>query len=276
MNSITDYEISQLPPPPQEWIDEMDAELIETTFGKITIKQLIADSLEELDRSFWNVVGEGNVDSNEYEFFVNNYISDIDAIDDTFLDEERQTKLFRMVCNMFIEINKKAEEEKAEKAKKKKQDKQDKIDLRNYYYSKFINKMGYQRQLDLIKKHLNINLPYKRHPKIIRDIIECYLNNYQGYHCIYRKGTRLQHFAGWDDVPDQSNPMELKTKKELRTFFKNDMIKLYSNDGEKEIKLSNSFDWKERFEMGSLEYELETEKDIEMWSKFKKGLIKIF
>ena len=120
MNSITDYEISQLPPPPQEWIDEMDAELIETTFGKITIKQLIADSLEELDRSFWSAVSEGNVDSNEYEFFVNNYISDIDAIDDTLLDEERQTKLFRMVCNMFIEINKKAEEEKAEKAKKKK------------------------------------------------------------------------------------------------------------------------------------------------------------
>ena len=54
------------------------------------------------------------------------------------------------------------------------------------------------------------------------------------------------------------------------------MIKLYSNDGEKEIKLFKSFDWKERFEMGSLEYELETEKDIEMWSKFKKGLIKIF
>tara|TARA_R110001632_G_scaffold187654_1_gene308065 strand:+ start:40 stop:417 length:378 start_codon:yes stop_codon:yes gene_type:complete len=119
MNSITDYEISQLPPPPQEWIDEMDAELIETSFGKITIKQLIADSLEELDRSFWSAVSEGNVDSNEYEFFVNNYISDIDAIDDTLLDLVRQSRLERMVRNMFIEINKKAEEEKAEKAKKK-------------------------------------------------------------------------------------------------------------------------------------------------------------
>ena len=149
---------------------------------------------------------------------------------------------------------------------------QNERDEMNYYYNEFINEMDYETKLDLIKEHLNINLPHKRQHRIIRDIIDNYLNNYQSYNDIYSKGNHLEFYADWDTVPDFTNRIGLKTKKELRTFIKNDMIEKYSNNGEKEIKLFKTFDWQERFAMCKLDYELNTQEDIDMWYMIKDGL----
>jgi len=109
---------------------------------------------------------------------------------------------------------------------------QDEIDFK---YNQYIQSMSYEKKIQIIKKHMNINLPYKRQIKIIRDFIDIYESENQQYLNIYQKGSNLEYYAHWDSIPYDSAPFYGKaTKKGLRTFFKKDMIKLLENNGLKE------------------------------------------
>ena len=146
---------------------------------------------------------------------------------------------------------------------------QNEIYMINYNYNEWIDDMPYSYLHSIVKEHVNPNLPLSRHKKVIIDIIENYLNKHQDNQCIYRKGTSQQFLANWDDCP-ANDFRNFKGKKSLRQYYKDDMLKLYENDGAEEKRINYEMKLFGRYVCGGGHGtpELKTDIEIEKFNQF--------
>tara|TARA_R110000744_G_scaffold52006_1_gene111669 strand:+ start:63 stop:716 length:654 start_codon:yes stop_codon:yes gene_type:complete len=91
--------------------------------------------------------------------------------------------------------------------------------------SKFFNKLYEEStaKINCIKKEMKTKKTFNKQTEKMQKYITKYLEKYQESNQIYRKNTKLEFFAFWDDFA-----CDFDTKEEHRIFIKNDIIrKLY-------------------------------------------------